>query len=527
MSVEIARPRAGINSYNTGRRFVFNSGDLGLCSKRPRFCSRRLYFPTPPQRMLDLGLLLAQLIVVLLAARLAGRLVRLLGQPAVIGEMIAGLALGPSLLGAVAPEALRALFPADKMLPLATLSQLGVVLFMFVVGLRLDLSVLRSKASTAVAVSHASIVAPFLLGVALAKPLHADLAPDGVAFLPFALFMGAAMSITAFPVLARILDERNLLTSRVGSIAIAAAAIDDATAWCILAAVLAVANATMQAGASGSGWTTFAITLGSTSAFVLAAALVLRPALARWLRFALVTFERANKPTTEFVGAPVVSVAVVGALVFALITEKLGVHALFGAFVAGAIVPRAAVMSRRAQSAATSEPAPPHLAEAIADRIDSVVSAVLLPVFFAFTGLRTSVGLISGAGLWAVFALVLLVAVTGKMGGAATAAKLTGMSWRDALTVGALMNTRGLMELVILNVGLDIGVISPALFAMMVLMALVTTVMTSPLVAWFYRAPVPAAAYALRDDAVLRDNAALRDNAVLRDDAALPKPGSA
>lgn len=514
MSVEIARPRAGINSYNTGRRFVFNSGDLGLCSKRPRFCSRRLYFPTPPQRMLDLGLLLAQLIVVLLAARLAGRLVRLLGQPAVIGEMIAGLALGPSLLGAVAPEALRALFPADKMLPLATLSQLGVVLFMFVVGLRLDLSVLRSKASTAVAVSHASIVAPFLLGVALAKPLHADLAPDGVAFLPFALFMGAAMSITAFPVLARILDERNLLTSRVGSIAIAAAAIDDATAWCILAAVLAVANATMQ-GASGSGWTTFAITLGSTSAFVLAAALVLRPALARWLRSALVTFERANKPTTEFVGAPVVSVGVVGALVFALITEKLGVHALFGAFVAGAIVPRAAVMSRRAQSAAASEPAPPHLAEAIADRIDSVVSAVLLPVFFAFTGLRTSVGLISGAGLWAVFALVLLVAVTGKMGGAATAAKLTGMSWRDALTVGALMNTRGLMELVILNVGLDIGVISPALFAMMVLMALVTTVMTSPLVAWFYRAPVPAAAYALRDDAVLRD------------DAALPKPGSA
>lgn len=439
--------------------------------------------------MLDLGLLLAQLIVVLLAARITGRLVRYLGQPAVIGEMIAGLALGPSLLGAIAPDLLHRLFPADKMLPLATLSQLGVVLFMFVVGLRLDLSVLRSKASAAVAVSHASIVAPFLLGVAIAKPLHADLAPAGVAFLPFALFMGAAMSITAFPVLARILDERNLLTSRVGSIAIAAAAIDDATAWCILAAVLAVANATLSNASNGSGWTTFAITLGSTVAFVLLAALALRPALAAWLRSALASFERVSNGATEFVGAHVVSVAVVGALVFALLTEKLGVHALFGAFVAGAIVPRAVVERRKVAAVAVvkAERSPRTLASEIADRIDSVVSAVLLPVFFAFTGLRTSVGLISGAGLWAVFGLVLLVAVAGKMGGAATAARLTGMSWRDSFSVGALMNTRGLMELVILNVGLDMGVISPALFAMMVLMALVTTVMTSPLMAIFYR----------------------------------------
>jgi len=453
--------------------------------------------------MLDLGLLLAQLIVILLAARLIGRVVRLVGQAAVIGELIAGLALGPSVLGTVAPGAMQALFPATKMLPLATLSQLGVILFMFVVGLRLDISVLRSKASAAVAVSHASIVAPFLLGIAIAKLLHPDLAPTGVSFLPFALFMGAAMSITAFPVLARILEERNLLTSRVGSIAIAAAAVDDATAWCILAAVLAFANATIGHDTSGSGWTTFAITLSSTVAFVLTAALVLRPALAAWLRAALAACERANKQASEFVGAPVVSVAVVAALVFALITEKLGVHALFGAFVAGAIVPRSTVALRNASGRASGERASPHLAESIADRLDSVVSAVLLPVFFAFTGLRTSVGLISGAGLWAVFALVLLVAVVGKIGGAATAAKLTGMSWRDALTVGALMNTRGLMELVILNVGLDIGVISPALFAMMVLMALVTTVMTSPLVAWIYRAPERATANVLPDDASL------------------------
>lgn len=224
-------------------------------------------------------------------------------------------------------------------------------------------------------------------------------------------------------------------------------------------------------------------------AFVLAAALVLRPALAAWLRSAVATFERANKQAGEFVGAPVVSVAVVGALVFALITETLGVHALFGAFVAGAIVPRSPIGMRNSSGSAGGERANPHLAASIADRIDSVVSAVLLSVFFTITGLRTFVGLFNRAGLWAMFGLVLVVAVVGKMGGAATATKLTGMSWRDALTVGALMNTRGLMELVILNVGLDISVISPALFAIMVPMAIVTTVMTSPLLVWFYRAP--------------------------------------
>lgn len=453
--------------------------------------------------MLDLGLLLAQLITILLVARLSGRLVRLVGQPAVVGEMIAGLALGPSLFGAIAPNAMHALFPTDKLLPLATLSQLGVVLFMFVVGLRLDLTVLRSKVQAAAAVSQASIIAPFLLGFALAKPLHADLAPQGVAFLPFALFMGAAMSITAFPVLARILDERRMLHSKIGAIAIAAAAIGDATAWCILAAVLAVATATAD---GASGWSTFGITIGSTLLFVLIAALVIRPIVASWLNALIAQVRRPMRGSRpELVTTQVVSLAVVVALVAAWITEQLGVHALFGAFVAGAVVPRigingASVSSHQdADAVATVPHAVPHeefpqpthsmlLPDAIADRIESVVSAVLLPVFFAFTGLRTSVGLISGTAMWAVFAVILLVAVSGKIGGAAAAAKLTGMSWRDSLSIGALMNTRGLMELVILSVGLDIGVISPALFAMMVLMALVTTVITSPLVAWLYRA---------------------------------------
>lgn len=429
--------------------------------------------------MLDLDLLLAQLVVILLAARLAGRLVRPLGQPPVIGEMIAGLALGPSVLGAIAPGALAALFPADRLTPLATLSQLGVLLFMFVVGLRLDLTVLRSRAHAAVAVSHASIAAPFLLGAAIAPLLHERLAPAGVGLLPFALFLGAAMSVTAFPVLARILAERELLGTRIGAVAIAAAAVDDATAWCILAAVVAVARASGSGTAGGSlgpgGAGTFAITLLTTGIYVAAVATLGRRLLARGVASSVA--RRATRSDTLEASVPphIVSLAVVGALASAWVTEQLGVHALFGAFLAGTAVPRATAAERGAGRAG--------LAGALADRIESVVSAVLLPVFFAFTGLRTSVALIDGAGMWALFALILLVAVAGKAGGAATAARLTGMPWRGALAVGALMNTRGLMELVILNVGLDIGVISPALFAMMVLMALVTTVMTSPLLA--------------------------------------------
>ncbi len=406
--------------------------------------------------MLDLGLLLAQLVVVLLAARLAGLLVRPLGQPAVVGEMLAGLALGPSLLGAVAPGAMRALFPPDALLPLATLSQLGVLLFMFVVGLRLDLGVLRGRAHAAVAVSHASIVLPLLLGAAIAPLLHPTLAPPGVPLLPFALFLGAAMSVTAFPVLARILDERGLAGTRLGAIAIAAAAVDDATAWCILAAVVAVAGGTAGAGA---GALAAGRAIALAAGWVLLLVVVARPLLAR-----LVAWRGERRPS-----AAVVSLAVVGALVSALATEWIGVHALFGAFVAGVVLPRAG--------------AGRGLAAEVADRIEAVVGAVLLPVFFAFTGLRASVGLLDGAAAWATAGLVLLVAVLGKVGGSAIAARLLRMEWRDALALGALMNTRGLMELVIASVGLEIGVISPTLFTMLVLMALATTAMTSPLLA--------------------------------------------
>jgi Kef-type K+ transport system membrane component KefB len=371
------------------------------------------------------------------------------------------------------------------MVPLAALSQLGVLLYMFVVGLRLDLALLRGRAHAAVAVSHASIVAPFLLGAALAPLLHPTLAPPGVGLLPFTLFLGAAMSVTAFPVLARILDERRLHGTRIGAVALSAAAVDDVTAWCILAAVVAVAQASVAG--TGGGLAAFATTIGWAAAWVLVLLLVVRPLLTRLIP-RLTGGWRGTAPSPQLV-----SVAVVGALVSAWVTEHAGVHALFGSFLAGVVVPRVG-----AHAAHAPAPAPaPHVAEAhpaqgpdatggslpemLADRIEAVVGAVLLPVFFAFTGLRTSVGLVQGGEAWALTGLVLLVAVAGKFGGSASAARLLGMPWREALAVGVLMNTRGLMELVILNVGLDIGVITPTLFAMLVLMALATTVMTAPL----------------------------------------------
>jgi Kef-type K+ transport system membrane component KefB len=425
--------------------------------------------------MFAFGHLLLQLVVILVAARLAGRAVRAFGQPQVIGEMAAGLALGPSLFGAIAPDTLAWLFPASSLAPLSVLSQLGVLLFMFVVGLRVDLDVLRGRAGVAVATSHASIVVPFLLGAGLAPWLHDTLAPSGVGLLPFTLFLGAAMSVTAFPVLARILTERRLLGTRVGSVAIASAAVDDVTAWCILAAVVAVART--GADAASIAGREFLLTIGGATLYVLLAATIGRRLLAKLDR------ERVRRNlavTPQIVGG-----AIIVALASAWVTEAIGVHALFGAFLAGTLMPRAGT---------AREPA---ISTQIADRMEDIVGAVLLPVFFALTGLRTSIGLLDGPALWGVCAVIFAVAVIGKLGGSATAARLAGMTWREALSVGALMNTRGLMELVILNVGLEIGVISPALFAMMVLMALVTTAMTSPLVSVLYegeRATAPVRA---------------------------------
>jgi Kef-type K+ transport system membrane component KefB len=400
--------------------------------------------------MLDLPRLLLQLVVVLAAARACGWLARRVGQPRVIGEMVAGLALGPSVFGAVAPSVSAHVFPPDGLAPLAAVAQLGVLLFLLVVGLRLDHSVLRLRAGVAIATSHASIAVPFALGAAIAPLLPRELAGAQVSGLAFALFLGASMSVTAFPVLARILEERRLTGTRLGSLALAAAAVDDVSAWTILAGVVAVA----RAGATGDATAAMLRTVGLT-ALVVGAAIALRPLLRRLLL-----------RDGGHVGAEQVALIVLLALSMALATEYAGVHALFGAFLAGALVPRDA-----------------GIAAALAARMEELVVTALLPAFFAYAGLRASVALIDGAALWAIWGLLMLVAVAGKLGGSSIAARLAGLPWDEALGLGILMNTRGLMELVILSIGLDVGAISPTLYAMMVLMALATTIMTAPLLA--------------------------------------------
>lgn len=402
--------------------------------------------------MPDLPLLILQIGVIVAAARLAGVLVRRIGQPQVVGEMLAGLLLGPSLLGWAAPALSAAVFPAGSLGFLSALSQVGLLVFMFLVGLELDPAHLKERGHAAVLTSHASIVVPFVLGAAVAIPLYPRLGDPAVPFTSFALFLGAAMSVTAFPVLARILSERGLVRTRLGAVAITAAAVDDVTAWCILAAVLAVVRAAGHPGVPL--WMTIA---GS----VAWAALVLTAGRALLARLGAAA-ERHGRLTQS-----TLAVVVLAVFASAWVTEVLGVHALFGAFLVGAAMPRT-----------------PWLVRALMERFEDVMTVLLLPLFFAFTGLRTRLGLIAGAEAWAFCALVLVVAVAGKLGGSALAARATGMRWREALSLGALMNTRGLMELVILNVGLDAGVLTPPVYAMMVLMALATTAMTSPLLSW-------------------------------------------
>jgi Kef-type K+ transport system membrane component KefB len=414
----------------------------------------------------DLPLLIAQIIVILIAARLVGALVRRLGQPQVVGEMLAGIALGPSVLGTQLPAVSAVLFPPNSLGFLNALSQIGLLVFMFLVGLELDPKVLRERGRSAVVISHASIVAPFLLGSILAIALYPTLAGARVTFTGFALFMGAAMSVTAFPVLARILSERRLTRTPIGAVAIACAAVDDVTAWCILAAVVVIVRA------GGGDATAAGIPLWVTIGGSVAYGILMVTAGRRGLRVLENRYAARGRITQDSI-----AVLIVAMLASAWITERLGVHALFGAFLVGAISPKTEGFVR-----------------AVLERFEDTMVVLLLPLFFAFTGLRTEITLIDGAHAWLVCALVIGVAIIGKVGGSAIAARATAMPWRDAAVIGVLLNTRGLMELVILNVGLDIGVISRELFAMMVLMALATTFMTTPLVAWLLgaRATAPA-----------------------------------
>jgi len=396
----------------------------------------------------SISILLMQIIVILILAGLFRRLFRAIHQPPVMGEMIAGIVLGPSVLGLISPAAMTFLFPASSLDTLRLLSQIGVVLFMFIVGMELNVRHVREKGSAAVMISHASIIVPFLLGSTLALFLYESLAPAGTSFNAFALFIGVAMSITAFPVLARILEDRNLTHTPLGSMALTCAAVDDVTAWCILAFVIALVKSTGLAGS--------AITIGLTLAFAAAMILLVRPQLARLVK----------DPDSQQHRRRLIPIILAFVLCCALITETIGIHALFGAFIAGVVMPRAT-----------------EFRIFLKDKLEAFGSYALLPLFFAFTGLRMQVGLLNDWQGWLMCLVIILVAIAGKLGGSMLMSRWTGLSWTQSFSVGVLMNTRGLVELVVLNIGYDLGILSGRIFAMMVLMALVTTFMTGPLLA--------------------------------------------
>lgn len=392
--------------------------------------------------------LFVQLLVIIAAARGVGQIFLRFGVPAVVGEMAAGILLGPSLFGWVWPSAFAFVFPSESMSALRLLSQVGICLFMFSVGMELNLSHARNKAPTAVAVSHASIVVPFVMGVALAYFLFVDFAGPAATFVGFALFMGISMSITAFPVLARILQERGLLRTPLGSTAITCAAVDDVTAWSILAFVVAIVRSTSLGAA--------ALALALVGVLLAIMTLGVRRALPRWLGHKRLT---EAEPSGGTLGTIVCVV-----LASALSTEVIGIHALFGAFLAGTVMPDVEGFRERIRA-----------------RVEKFSSVLLLPLFFAFTGLRTEIGLLEGAHGWLLCLLIVAVATVGKLGASAVAARITGMKWNESLQLGALMNTRGLMELIALNLGYDLGILSPPIFTMLVIMALITTFMTGPL----------------------------------------------
>lgn len=393
-----------------------------------------------------LAILILQMISILVVARLFALAMGRIGQPTVIGEIIAGIVLGKSVIGAFFPEFSAFLFPPESLSALQFLSQIGLILFMFIIGMELDVNILRQKVQEAVVISHASIVVPFALGVILSYFIYNTYAPDNIDFLSFSLFMGIAMSITAFPVLARIIQERGLAKTRLGAIIITCAATDDVTAWCLLAVVVAIVKAGNATGAL--------FTILFSVIYVALMLYVLRPFLLK------VSKVYASKETLN---KNVVAFFFIVLLLSAYISELIGIHTLFGAFLAGAIIPNDI-----------------RFKEILTGKIEDVSLVLLLPLFFVFTGLRTQIGLLQDTSLLFTCIIIIMTAITGKLVGAAAVAKLMGLSWRDSLTIGVFMNTRGLMELIILNIGYDLGVLSTEIFSMMVLMALVTTFMTSP-----------------------------------------------
>src|ERR687886_1340877 len=397
-------------------------------------------------------LVLVEVLLVIGLSRLMGLVCRAFKQPLVIGEIIAGIMLGPSLLGLVAPNLATTLFPAQTLPFLNVLSQVGLIFFMFLIGLELDPKYLKGNLDIAILTSHVSILVPFSLGSLLALLLYPLVSNASVPFTAFALFLGAAMSITAFPVLARIITENNLQGTRLGTLALTCAAVDDVTAWCLLALAIAVTRTNSMIGAvptiiESLVYIGFMVTVG------------------RWFLQRLSSHYNQTGRLTQLVLAGIY----MGVVASALITELIGIHLIFGAFLLGAVMPKN-----------------PGLVRELAHKTEDFVLTFLLPIFFAYSGIRTQIGLLNRPDLWLLCVAVVAIAIIGKYVGTYVAARVGGIEEREASALGWLMNTRGLTELIVLNIGLSLGVISPLLFTMLVIMALVTTVMTSPLLEWTY-----------------------------------------
>lgn len=395
-------------------------------------------------------LLLLQMAVVLLTALFFGSVARRLGQARVIGEIVGGIFLGPSVLGRFAPHTVASLFPPASLGPFDTFSTVGLILFLFLIGSELNFVHLRKQKGTATLASGLSIVLPFGLAALLAHPLRLRFAPNNVGSLPFVLFLGVSMSITAFPVLARILEERGMQSTPLGATALMCAAVDDVCAWSLLAVALTLLP--HQSAAMSLPlrllWLVFYI------AFVL---YVLRPVcswIGRRYRYRELSYEA-------------LAIVIVLVLLSAAATDALGIHPLFGAFLAGLAFPRI-----------------PKWQACVRSRLEMLVAVLLLPFFFALTGMRTRFDLLTGWSVWGWTLVILCIAVAGKMGGATLAARWTGESWKGAWALGALLNTRGLVELIVLNIAYNAHIFSPTLFTMMVAMALVTTMITTPILNW-------------------------------------------
>lgn len=406
--------------------------------------------------------ILAQLVVILISARIMGYLMRFLGQPEVVGEIAAGLLLGPSFLGMWFPAIQAQIFPAvvegvgPGILPaiLTVLAQLGLLVLLFQVGLEFDFSHLKWSGMATFSISATGIVFPFGLGLLLAWFIHDRLGirADGtvVDFLPFALFIGTAMSITALPILGRLMIEWGITRTRLATITISAAALDDAVGWIILATVAAIASSAFEP-------LRLIGMIGASVGFFLLMLLVVAPLIRNWLG-------RLMAKSGGEVSMVALSICMVLVFMSAMVTSKIGIFAIFGAFIAGAVLSPL-----------------PGLREAVSRRLREFTTAFFLPIFFAYTGLRTNIGSLNDGYLWGICALVMAAAIGGKLLGCLLAAKISGYPWRESMLIGVLMNTRALMELIVINAGKDLGVLPDSLFTMFVLMALVTTVMTTPL----------------------------------------------